>query len=153
MKTDSVSEKLIIQEVTKASLQLSSATRTLSIGVLIKLIRKQLGMPQQVLSKRSGVPQSTISRIEQGQRDTSILTLQKILSGIACDLVIAPLLTKSIDTLKKEQAKKIATKQISYLKGTMNLEKQEPDPNFMEELLKQEEERLLQGPNADLWKE
>jgi hypothetical protein len=33
------------------------------------------------------------------------------------------------------------------------MEEQQPDPRFIEELLKQEEERLLQGPNAKLWSE
>lgn len=106
-----------------------------------------------VLARRAGVPQSTISRIEKGQKDTSIFTLQKILSAISCDLVIAPVLQKPVKTVRLEQAKKITKKRSVYLKGTMNLEKQQPDDRFIQELMHQEEQKLLQGPNAKLWEE
>ena len=35
----------------------------------------------------------------------------------------------------------------------MNLEDQQPDPRFIEELVKQEEERLLHELNTKLWEE
>jgi transcriptional regulator with XRE-family HTH domain len=110
-------------------------------------------MSQRILAKRAGVPQSTVSRIEQGQRDVTLSTLQKILGAVSCDLVIAPLLQDSIDSIRRKQAKKVAEKQVMYLQGTMNLEDQQPDSRFIEELLKQEVERLLQGPSAKLWEE
>jgi transcriptional regulator with XRE-family HTH domain len=153
MKPSSPSEKLLIREISQAAHNLAVAVRGLSIGELIKLIRTQLGMSQASLAKRAGVPQSTVSRIEQGQRNLSLSTLQKILSAISCDLVLAPALQESIETIRLSQAKKIARKSVRYLKGTMNMEEQQPDDRFIEELLKQEEEQLLQGPNAKLWEE
>lgn len=151
MKIYSPSEKLLVEEVTCASRKMREALRGLSVGALIKSIREQLGMSQRALAKRAGVPQSTVSRIEQGQRDVTLSTLQKILGAISCDLAIAPLLQDSIDSLRRKQARKVAEKQVEYLQGTMNLEGQQPDPKFVEELLKQEVERLLQGPSAKLW--
>lgn len=153
MKSNSPAEKLLIEEVTQASQKLRNAIRGLSIGALIKSIRVQLGMPQQAVAKRAGVPQSTVSRVEQGERDVSLSTLQKILSALSCDLVMAPLLQDSVERVRRKQARKMAEKQVQYLKGTMNLEDQQPDFRFIEELMKQEEERLLQGPNAKLWEE
>lgn len=153
MKHHSPSEKLLIEEVTQASKIVRKNVRGLSIGFLIKSIRKQLGMSQSVLAKRTGVPQSTVSRIEHGQSDASLSTLYKILEGISCDLVIAPVLHDSVDIIRRKQARKVAKKQVLYLKGTMNLEDQQPDPNFINELVHQEEERLLHGPNAKLWEE
>ena len=44
-------------------------------------------------------------------------------------------------------------RRVQYLKGTMNLEDQQPDSTFIQELLKQEEESLLKGPNSQLWEE
>ncbi|NDD58187.1 MAG: helix-turn-helix domain-containing protein [Chlamydiae bacterium] len=129
------------------------ASRGLKIGALIKSIRTQLGMSQKVLAGRAGVPQSTISRIEQEERDANLATLNKILAAISCDLVIIPLLQDSIEAIRRKQARKMAEKQVRYLKGTMNLEDQQPDAKFIEELIKQEEQRLLQGPNAKLWDE
>lgn len=153
MKPFSPSEKLLIEEVSQTAKSLAVVVRGLSIGELIKITRTQLGMSQTCLAKRAGVPQSTVSRIEKGQRDLSLYTLQKILSAISCDLVIAPTLQESIETIRRKQAKKIAQKHVHYLKGTMNLEEQQPDARFVEELLKQEEDQLLQGPNAKLWEE
>jgi predicted DNA-binding mobile mystery protein A len=153
MKVYSPSEKILVEEVMYASRKTRKATRGLSIGALIKSIREQLGMSQRTLAKRAGVPQSTVSRIEQGQRDVTLSTLQKILGSVFCDLVIAPLLQDSIESIRRKQARKVAEKQVGYLQGTMNLEDQQPDSKFIEELLKQEAERLLQGPSAKLWEE
>lgn len=153
MKFHSPSERLLIEEVMQTAQKARVSIRGLSIGALIKSIRLQLGMSQKALAKRAGVPQSTVSRIEQSQRDVSLSTLNKILSAISCDLVIVPLLLDSIDVIRRKQARKMAEKQILYLKGTMNLEDQQPDSRFIEELIKQEEEYLLQGPNTKLWEE
>jgi transcriptional regulator with XRE-family HTH domain len=153
MKSFSPSEKLLIEEITQAAQKTRVAVRGLTIGALIKSIRVQLGMSQKALAKRAGVPQSTISRIEQEERDANLSTLNKILGAISCDLVIVPLLEGSIDNIRRKQARKMAERQVRYLKGTMNLEDQQPDSRFIEELIKQEEERLLQGSNSKLWDE
>lgn len=153
MKPFSPSEKLLIEEVMEAAQKTRIAVRGLTIGSLIKSIRVQLGMSQKALAKRAGVPQSTISRIEQEERDANLSTLNKILGAISCDLVIIPLLQDSVDAIRRKQARKMAEKQVRYLKGTMNLEDQQPDSRFIAELIKQEEERLMQGPNAKLWDE
>ncbi len=153
MKSYSPSEKLLIEEIMQAAQKARVATRGLTIGALIKSVRVQLGMSQKALAKRAGVPQSTISRIEQEERDANLSTLNKILSAISCDLVIIPLLQDSIDAIRRKQARKMAEKQVRYLKGTMNLEDQQPDSRFIVELIKQEEEHLLKGPNSKLWDE
>lgn len=153
MKSFSPSEKLLIEEIMQAAQKTRVAVRGLTIGALIKSIRVQLGMSQKALAKRAGVPQSTISRIEKEERDANLSTLNKILIAISCDIVIVPLLQDSIDAIRRKQARKMAEKQVRYLKGTMNLEDQQPDSRFIAELIKQEEERLLQGPNSKLWDE
>lgn len=153
MKFYSTSEQLLIEEITQVAQKLRAAARGLTIGSLIKSIRSQLGMSQKALASRAGVPQSTVSRIEQGRKDTSLSTLNKVLLALSCDLVVVPVLQDSVDVIRRRQAKKIAEKQVRYLKGTMNLEGQQPDSRFIDELIKQEEERLLHGPNAKLWEE
>ncbi|PJD97854.1 MAG: hypothetical protein CK425_01615 [Parachlamydia sp.] len=153
MKSYSPSEKLLIEEIMQAAQKTRVAVRGLTIGALIKSIRVQLQMSQKALAKRAGVPQSTISRIEQEERDANLSTLKKILGAISCDLVIVPLLQDSIDAIRRKQARKMAEKQVRYLKGTMNLEDQQPDSRFIAELVKQEEERFLQETNSKLWDE
>jgi transcriptional regulator with XRE-family HTH domain len=151
MKSRSLAEKLLIQEIGQASQKMRVALKGLSIGTLIKFLRTQLGMSQKILANRAKVPQSTISRIELSRGNTSLSTLRKVLGALSCDLVIAPLLQDSIDRLRQKQARKIAEKHVNYLKGTMHLENQQPDFRFVKELLRQEEERLLQGSGARLW--
>lgn len=153
MKLYSLSEKLFIEKMGKLACKMKIAMKGLSIGALIKSIRTQLKMSQKTLAKRAGIPQATVSRIEQGQRDVNLSTLHKIFNALECDIVLAPLLHDSIDNILRKQAKKIAKKQVEYLKGTMNLEAQHPDLKFLEHLLKQEEEKLLQGSNYKLWEE
>jgi predicted DNA-binding mobile mystery protein A len=152
MKAHFISQKLLIEEVRISAQNLKIKTRGMTIGPFIKFIRNQLGMSQKILSQRAGVPQSTISRIEQ-QKDTSLSTLSKILNAMCCDLIIVPVPKDSIDNIRRKQARKIAERQIKYLKGTMNLEDQQPDSKFIDELLKHEEEQLLKDRNAQLWNE
>ena len=83
----------------------------------------------------------------------TISTLNKLLQALSCDLIIAPLLHHPIEDLRKQQARKRAEKQILYLKGTMNLEAQQPDSRFVKELLKREEERFLRESGTKLWEE
>lgn len=153
MKSCPTSETLLIEEVTQSARQTKKAARDIPIGSLIKSIRLQLGMSQKALAKRAGIPQSTISRIEQSERDANLSTLRKILEALSCDLLIVPLLQDSIEAIRRKQARKMAEKQVRYLKGTMNLEDQQPDSRFVGVLIKQEEERFLQGPKSKLWDE
>jgi hypothetical protein len=67
--------------------------------------------------------------------------------------MIVPCLRDSIENIRYQQAKKIAKKHVEYLKGTMNLEGQQPDPRFIDDLLKDEESYLLQNPKVNLWEE
>jgi transcriptional regulator with XRE-family HTH domain len=153
MKPRSTSESVLIEEVMQISHTLKMTLRGLSIGALIRMIRIQLGMSQRVLAKRAKLPQSTISLIEKGQRNASLSTLNKVLKAMFCDIIIAPLLHDSIENIRRARARKVVEKHLDYLKGTMNLENQQPDSRFVEELIKQEVEKLLRGPNAKLWEE
>jgi transcriptional regulator with XRE-family HTH domain len=147
------SEQLLIEEIAKEGAKASQAARGLPPGALVKMIRKQIGMPQEVLARIAKVPQSTISRIEKGQGDPSLATLRRILQALDCDLVILPILRESVNTIRRRQARKRAENKVRYLLGTMHLEEQEPDKKFTDALLLQEEEKLLKGSNSTLWKE
>jgi transcriptional regulator with XRE-family HTH domain len=153
MKFSSSSEKVLIEDIGQAANKAKIAMRGFNMGTLFKIIRLQLGMSQQAVAKRAEVPQSTISRFEKGQRAVKVSTLTKIFEAISCDLVIVPILKNSIEVIRRMQARKMAEKQVQYLKGTMNLEDQQPDSRFIAELIKQEEERLMHGPNSKLWEE
>lgn len=153
MQHPPISEKFLIHDITQASEKTHTALRGLPINMLIKMIRMQMGMSQKILAKHAGVPQSTVSRVEQGQKDIGVSTLQKILDALSCDLIMAPVLRAPIDVIRRNQAKKIAKKNIQYLAGTMRLDGQQPNSEFMDMLLKREEDILLEGKNSKLWEE
>lgn len=150
MKKTFKSEKLVLQEITAYGNHIRHLLRGLSIGQFIGMIRKQLGMSQKILAARAKIPSSTLSRVEQVKGAPNLTTLKKILDALSCDLLLIPILRESIDIQRRKQARRIAEKQIRYLKGTMSLEEQEPDPHFLEELRKEKEEELLHS-KAKLW--
>jgi transcriptional regulator with XRE-family HTH domain len=145
--------KLLVKEIAEIALKAKTVLRNLSIGELIKLIRTQLGMTQLILAKRAGIPQPYLSRLEQGKGDPSLSTINKVLKALSCDLVMVPFFHESIEQLRRNQARKIASRHVRYLQGTMSLENQKPDSRLIEELIKQEEEKLLHGPGKKLWEE
>ena len=51
--------------------------------------RKELGITQDALSIKSGIPRTTISKIENGKRNTSIYKLVQIANALGKDLQIA----------------------------------------------------------------
>lgn len=151
IKKPSKSEKLILNEIVGSAHKLKLSSRGLAIGEMILMIRNQLEMPQSVLAKLSKVPQSTISRVEASKITPNLSTLQKILCSLSCELIMAPVLTESIDVIRRKQARRVAEKNIRYVQGTMSLEKQEPDKKLIHELIKEEEEALLRAPGNKLW--
>lgn len=146
------SEKIVLDEMTEALMSIRYVFRGLSIGQWISMIRNQLGMSQKVLSRRAKIPQPTLSRIEQGKGEANIGTLVKILNAMSCDLILAPILRESVESQRRKEARKKAEKHIRYLKGTMSLEKQEPDSRFLQELMKEKEEEYLHS-KLKLWEE
>jgi len=153
MKKSSKSAQLVLDEIIDAARKLKISSRGLSIGEIIAMIRNQLGMPQKVLARRAGIPQSTVSRIEGSKRDPNLSTLQKILQALSCEIIIVPLLMEPIDVIRRKQARRIAENNARYLRGTMSLEKQEPDTKLVQELIKDEENELLRSPGSKLWQE
>jgi len=51
--------------------------------------RKELGITQDALSIKSGIPRTTISKIENGKRNTSIYKLVQIANALGKDLQIS----------------------------------------------------------------
>lgn len=153
MKKNGYAEKILLEDISRAALCAQKASKNLSIGKCLRLIRIQLGMSQSILAKRAGVPQSTISYIENDDVSANLMTLNKILNGLSCDLLLLPVMRESVEAIRQRQAKKQAEKHVKYLQGTMNLENQSPDPRFLGELQDQEEKRLLYGPGSKLWED
>lgn len=142
-------EKMFLEEVSCKGLQLQQSLRGMSIGQLIRMIRKQLGMSQKILCSKAKIPQPTLSKIERKRVIPNIDTLEKILDALCCDLIIAPVLRISIKEQRRIQAYKVAKKHVEYLRGTMSLEGQETDSEFSDELIKEKEKEFMESKK--LW--
>ncbi|NGX32069.1 MAG: hypothetical protein K1060chlam4_00107 [Candidatus Anoxychlamydiales bacterium] len=145
------SEKLFLLDIFKSSKNLQKVQQNISVGDLIGLIRRQLGMSQRVLARKSKVYQSTISRIESGVLSPNIDTLNKLFEALSCSLIITARPYEDLDKVKIKQAYKQAEKKVNYLLGTMALEKQRPDQRFIEEQIEEEKNKLINS--KDLWDE
>lgn len=55
--------------------------RNLIIGLMIKQVRKELGLTQEQLAKKSGTSKHYISRIENNKSDIELMTLKKIVEA------------------------------------------------------------------------
>ena len=55
--------------------------RNIVIGLMIKQVRKELGLTQEELAKKSGTSKHYISRIENNKSDIELLTLKKIVEA------------------------------------------------------------------------
>jgi transcriptional regulator with XRE-family HTH domain len=61
------------------------AAKTVAAGLVV-MAREEAGLSQRELAERAGVAQSEIARIESGNREPSIPTLQRILAGAGLEL-------------------------------------------------------------------
>lgn len=153
MKKPKKTEKLLLEDISIAAKVLLTQQRGLEIGQMIALIRNQLRMSQRALAKRAGVPQATISKIESIRLQPNIATLHKILNALECDLLVTAVPRMDFETIRRNQALAKAEKKIRYVRGTMSLEKQEPDQKLLKELLEDELKNLLESSSSKLWDE
>lgn len=147
------SEKLYLEGIFLVGEALQKKLRGLSIGQLIPLIRRQLGMSQRILATRALIQQSSIARIESEHLDPNISTLKKIVDAMGCDLVITIVPKTDLDITRENQAKLKAEQKIRYLHGTMSLEKQAPNQKLLKELFDEEVKNLLDSSGSVLWDE
>lgn len=64
---------------------MSETAKTVAAGLLL-MAREEAGLSQRELAERVGVAQSEIARIESGNREPSIPTLQRIVAGAGLEI-------------------------------------------------------------------
>ncbi|MCP5506227.1 MAG: helix-turn-helix domain-containing protein [Chlamydiales bacterium] len=148
-KTLSLTQKLMIDQL--SMLLFDEKFERLDHASIIRLLRKRLHMTQKQLAARSGVPQSFISKLEGGDQEPTLKTLRKLFHALSCSLVVVPIAHEPFDDVLSRQAKKYVKKNIEYVEGTMSLEKQLPDKQFMDALLEDEIKRLLYSGSSEIW--
>ncbi len=147
------SERIFLDELFLEGRVLQKKLQGLSVGQLIPLIRRQLGMSQRILAARAKIQQSSVARIESGHFDPNISTLKKIVEAMECDLVVTIVPRTDLKTTRENQAKLKAEQKISYLHGTMSLENQAPNQKLLKELQDEEVKKLLDSSGSAIWDE
>lgn len=147
----SLTQKKLLDAITKQSLMMSQEIKKVSIATLIRLLRKRLHMTQRHLAARTGVPQSTIARLESGREKPKLQTVERVFAALFCDILLIPIPMIPFDEIIKKQARKVAEARLEYVKGTMSLEKQLPNSEMLDELISAEQLRLIQTASSEIW--
>lgn len=105
------------------------------IGERLRIIRKDKGFTQEELAEKSDLPHTTIGLAERGDRNISLLTLQKILNG----LEISPLFLfnfADIEQLKEELNKNQLLEEHINLFQSRTYEEQQSIHQIVNEIIK-----------------
>ena len=119
----------------------------------IKTIREALGMTSAQLAGRAGLSQSRISHIEKAEEDGNIKlsTMQNIAKGLGLKFVYGFVPEDTLESLVREQARKIALDRMKRLSHTMRLELQELSEKDKESALKDMIDKILIDEPKDFW--
>ncbi|MBI5415956.1 MAG: mobile mystery protein A [Candidatus Omnitrophica bacterium] len=122
----------------------------------IKAIREALGLSASQLGKRAGIDQSRISRLENAEKngDLKLSSLQKIAKALNMKFVYGFVPDGTEDTLEtmvRNQAKRIALRRIETLDHTMQLEKQALSVEEQKKALNDMIVKILVDPPKDFW--
>ena len=115
--------------------------------------RKRSNLTQAQLAKRAGVPQSHIANIEKGKMTPRLDTLDKILKALFCNMLVVPKPTGDLDDIIHERIKRIARKKVDSVAGTMRLEDQSPPFEVLDDMLREEEAKMMQNPTSKIWED
>jgi transcriptional regulator with XRE-family HTH domain len=120
-------------------------------GELIRLLRQRFHMTQRQLARRCHLPQPHLALIEQGKKDFQYSTLAKILRAFSCKPVLNIQAEKDFEEMILERVREIARARVHRALGTMALESQEPDNETSKEMIRREEQRLLNELPSEIW--
>lgn len=119
----------------------------------IKTMRRALDMPSSVLAKRIQCTPANIAAMERREKagKISIELLEKVAQALDCKLVYAFISNTSIDQTRKNQAQKVAQKQMRHILHSMKLEQQALTANQKNQQEKDLIDELLRGKTKHLW--
>lgn len=119
----------------------------------IKTIREVLGLSASQLGKKVGIDQSRISRLENAERsgNLKLSSLQKIAKGLNMRFVYGFVPETTLETMVREQARRIALKRLKTLDSTMRLEKQALSEEDKKKALDDMIEKILIDNPKDFW--
>lgn len=146
-------KKIIREQLDKKLNVLKSVVDCMPPQGWIKTIRQVLGLSSAQLGKRVGIDQSRISRLEKAEKegDLKLSSLQKIAQGLNMKFVYGFVPVGTLESMVRDQAKRIALKRLEILDNTMRLEKQALSKEEKEKMLNDMIEKILINNSKDFW--
>lgn len=146
-----LSEKLRIDAALKESRALRAKTGIVPIYRWIGDLRKRLHMSQKQLAKRAKISQPKLSKIEAGKANIKLETLERIFEALFCDTMLFPVPHENLDGLLKRQAIIAAKNELLPLMGSMALEEQLPQEEFLEKKIEDLADDLIRSGSTKIW--
>ena len=119
----------------------------------IKTIREVLGLSASQLGEKVGIDQSRISRLENAEPmgNLKLSSLQKIAKGLNMYFVYAFVPEATLESMVRDQAKRIALKRLETLDNTMRLEKQALSDEDKKKALEDMIDKIMLEQPKDFW--
>jgi len=119
----------------------------------VKTIREVLGLSASQLGKKVGIDQSRISRLENAEKagNLKLSSLQKIAKGLNMKFIYGFVPEDTLESMVRDQARRIALKRLKTLDNTMRLEKQALSEQEKKRALDDMVEKILIDNPKDLW--
>lgn len=108
-------------------------------------------MSQKQLAARAKITQPQLSQIELGKAKITIETLEKVLRGLFCDLLILPFSYSDMEEILKKQAHLAAKKKLASLYGSMVLEEQAPPKEYFKKKIAEVADELIRSGSTEIW--
>jgi predicted DNA-binding mobile mystery protein A len=103
----------------------------------IKAVRESLGMTTGQLARRLSISQPSVSELERSELKGTIAlaSLRRIAEALDCKLVYALVPNKPLETMVRDQARKVAHRRLAAVDHTMLLERQQVAPQEIDSRL------------------
>jgi len=121
-----------------------------------KSIREAYGMTREQMARRMGVAPGTVADLERNEVSGSISL--KNLSRLAKELglqlhyAFLPPPGRTLESIVRDQAEKVARRRVERVSHTMALEKQDIDDERKKRQLRRTVDELLSGSRRNLWR-
>lgn len=150
MKNNLITLKQLDQQL--ASLKEQGAYSIPSQG-WVRTIRKALGMTIKQFAKRLHVGSSRVVKIETSEVEGAVTlrTMQSVAESFDCTFVYSFIPNSTLEKMVKNQAKRLATTQVTRTGHSMDLEAQSVEAGWLSDQIEDEVQELLRGSWRHLW--
>lgn len=147
-------KKLIREQLDKKLLGMRNILNDpITRGAWIRSMREALGMTTTQLGKRIDVDQSRIVHMEKSESEGNLKlsTMQKIGEGLGMTFVYGFVPHNDLETMVRDQARKLAQERMKILDHTMQLELQGLNKDEKEKALSDMIDKILVEGDKELW--